>query len=165
MHGRHWILETCRTIEQHSALITPNTAIGKGLLIGSHRGASLRAEQQAIVPCDLIDRCHDTLVRHRDSEAVAFPHGTQNDKITNRLRNPNAGCDRVGVLPARSILFAGLKGAHDGCTPTRLHSNHPWALAADKADRLQLSKGLPHPDQARATAGWIKDHIRKFPAE
>src|SRR5262249_42763175 len=104
-------------------------------------------------------------VRHRDREAAALAHRSQDEKVADRLRHADARRNGMGVVPARRMLLAGVVGAHYGSAASRLHRHHARALGAEEADRFEFGERLPNADEAGAAAGRIEDHVRHLPAE
>ena len=116
------------------------------LLVSCIGSCTFRAQQKTLLPRHFIERSTDRIVRHRDCEAAAFTHGTENKKVADGLRHANAGGNGMGVFPPGRMLFAGLESLYHWCTTGRLHSDHARAFFADKSDRFELSECLPHAD-------------------
>src|ERR1700746_3163312 len=85
MNRRQRILKACGAIEQHYAVIFADAAVGKALLVGGIGRSALRAQEQALLARDLVERGGDILVRHRDRKAFALAHRAENKKISDRL--------------------------------------------------------------------------------
>ena len=77
------------------------------------------------------------------------------------------------AVPMRSYAHSELfreplpffEGAHDRRATGRLHRHHSRPLRPDPSHLFHLFKRFPHPDQSRAAAGWIDDHVGQLPLE
>src|SRR6266478_5267626 len=165
VHRGERIFEAGRAIEQYRALVAADAPVGEALLISRIGGAPFGANQEAFVPRDLVYGVGDGFVRHRNGEAIAFAHGPQDQEIPDRLRNPDAAGDGVGILEARRMLHAGLERPHHRGAAGGLHGDHAGTFGADEADRFTFRKGLPHADQPGAAAGRIEDRVGQLPAQ
>src|SRR5262249_18545800 len=165
LHRWQRIFEPACAIEQHDLLMTTNASVREALFERGISGSGLRAEQKALRARDLVERGRDFAVRTRNRKAAALAHRPQDQEIADRLRHADAAGDCLRILPARSMLGAGLERTYHGGAAGRLHGHHARPFAVNEADRLQFSEGFPHPDQASAAASRIEDYVRELPAE
>src|SRR5215468_1772237 len=69
----------------------------------------------------------------------------------------------MSVLELRRFVPTVIEGADDWRATGCLHAEHSRALRPDPSHLFHFVKGLPHADEARASARRIEDHVRQFP--
>src|ERR1700722_17228031 len=109
---------------------------------------SLRSDEQTLGSTDGSGRRNHLLVTHREGDSLGVANGVQDEKITNRFWNSEAG--RLGrrVEALLREAFVTEKSSDDRITTRSLNRYHSRPVRRDPAYSFHFRKRLPHPDQA-----------------
>src|SRR5256885_6277636 len=112
---------------------------------------------------ELDGRGADRVLRDSDRVTAALTHGPQNQPVSERTWYSQSGGMRTRILPGRRAIRAGGERAYDGRATAGLGDDHPreFRAARKPANRAQLTKDFPHPDESRASTGRINDMRRQ----
>src|SRR5262249_62356156 len=97
--------------------------------------------------------------------SAALAQNVEHDEIADGARHAKARSHGMSVLELRRFVPTVIEGADDWRATGGLHAEHSRALRPDSPYLFHFVKGLPHADEARASAGRIEDHVRQFPIE
>ena len=162
---RHCAFQSRPAIEQHALGISLQQAVTHCFFHSGQGCRTLGAEQQSVLACAACAGGFDRDFRHSQRGAAAFPHGVQDQEITDRLGDADAHGGGLGVDPFFGEAGAVLVSLDDGGAAFRLDGEHFRAFRADPAELFHLVESLPHANQAGAAAGRVEDGVGHPPAE
>src|SRR4029077_18428610 len=122
-------------------------------------------DKETFVYSDLTSDADHFFVIDGNRASIGLTKNFQDQEITYRFWNAQAGSNRVRVLKFCSGFFSGLERANDRRATGSLHREHARPVFPDPAERFHFVERFPHPDETSAAAGRIKNHIRQLPVQ
>src|SRR5881409_1746751 len=129
------------------------------------RGGRLQARVAKAQPAEARPGLDDLVLGHRDSRPAGLAQAVEDQEVADGGRHPQPGGHGRRTLPRSRKALAGLERTHDRRAALGLDGEHPRAVSAYQAQRLELRESLPHTDDAGAAAGRIDDRVRQPPAQ
>ena len=164
--GNIGVFEAGPGIEEHNAIGWLQKASLQQPVVRCGCRCSFRGKKNPLVARPIQDGRKNLLIRLGQRNSAGIAQNLQHDRIAIRLGNAQTGGKRRRIFPHLAYAGALLEGPRDRRTSSRLHRDHARTFPRlDPAKLLQLFKRLPHPDQAHASAGRIKNSVGVFPAK
>ena len=132
-HRRHRIFEPAGAIEQHNSIAGLAT---RPSATAAHRRRELQLLRGKATPlprCATLRHACNRRVADGHCESAALAHRAHDQKIADRVRHPDAGGDRVRVLPERRVLPPSSNALTIGAQPPP--APRPFAAASVRSSR------------------------------